>query len=300
MDFPLATAVNTIYIIRGGVITVYCLSIYEWLATLPSEIELIHPSRWNSVKVAFILSRYYQLLLWPLVIYAYGGDHTAQTCAKLTPLVCIFLLPMQLFAPGVMLMRAYAFTGRNAKILVLLLAFYLALVAIDIWFFCIDVVPLPDITYEVLGGTGCFPDYTALHGGERLLISMAASTLMDFVSLSIIAIYCLRTRSTRGSLGRTFISQGLGAFAVVIVVHGFALGLYYNPQSFHNGVGLPYILVVSNLMACRLILDLRRKAQPTETEIIRRHSLLVDEAFGNNDAWTIQEEYPCCLTNNRR
>ncbi|KAJ7355760.1 hypothetical protein DFH08DRAFT_507633 [Mycena albidolilacea] len=284
MDLFNATgAVTTIQIIRSGVLAVYFLAIYEWLETLPTEIELIHPSRWNSIKVAYLLCRYYQLLVWPLVIYAYDGNHTAQTCSKLTEIVTCFLLPMQLFAPGVMLMRAYAFAGRNIRVLVLLLVFYAALIGIDVWFFCFNVVLMPDIAYELPGGAGCFPDYAANNGGERLVISMSASLVMDLVSLSIIIVYCLRTHSTRGSLGRLFISQGLGSFGVVLMVHGVALGLYFSPHTYYNGIGLPYILVISNLMACRLILDLRRKALPTETEILRQNSFIVNQAIEGSD-----------------
>ncbi|KAF8129669.1 hypothetical protein K438DRAFT_749386 [Mycena galopus ATCC 62051] len=290
MDFPLSPIQNTIQIIRHGVFSVYCLALYEWMETLPTEIELIHPSRWNSIKVAYLLCRYYPLLIWPLVIYAYDGNHTAQTCSKLTRIVTSLLLPMQLFAPGVMLMRAHAFAGRNIRILAFLLVFYAALVGIDIWFFCFNVVVLPDIIYEVLGGTGCYPDYAADKGGEHLVIAMSASLVMDMVSLSVIIIYCLRKRSTRGSLGRLFISQGLSSFTVVLLVHGIALGLYFSPQGYYNGFGLPYILVISNLMACRLIVDLRRKALPTETEIWRQNSFIVDQAFEGNDLWLIDED----------
>jgi hypothetical protein len=74
---------------------------------------------------------------------------------------------------AVMLMRAYAFAGRSAQVLVLLLVFYAALVGISIWFFCFNTVPLPDLVYEILGGTGCFPDYAALHGGSRIIVRLS-------------------------------------------------------------------------------------------------------------------------------
>ncbi|KAJ7801101.1 hypothetical protein B0H14DRAFT_2386680, partial [Mycena olivaceomarginata] len=310
MDLFNATgAVTTIQIIRSGVLAVYFLAIYEWLETLPTEIELIHPSRWNSIKVAYLLCRYYQLLVWPLVIYAYDGNHTAQTCSKLTEIVTCFLLPMVgdscfpeyvcliqdaaivcASPAGVMLMRAYAFAGRNIRVLVLLLVFYAALIGIDVWFFCFNVVLMPDKAYELPGGAGCFPNYAANNGGERLVVSTPNFDMMDLVSLSIIIVYCLRTHSTRGSLGRLFISQGLGSFGVVLMVHGVALGLYFSPHTYYNGIGLPYILIISNLMACRLILDLRRKALPTETEILRQNSLIVNQAIEGSDLWVIEED----------
>jgi hypothetical protein len=37
------------------------------------------------------------------------------------------------------------------------------------------------------------------------------------------------------------------------------------------------------------ILDLRRKALPTETELLRQHSVLIEDAFANNDLWAIED-----------
>jgi len=191
---------------------------------------------------------------------------------------------------AVMLMRAHAFAGRSVRVLILLLTFYATLAGIDVWYFCFNIQPMSDLAYEVLGNTGCFPDYSH-NKGMQLIITLSTSLVMEFVSLSVIIIYCLRTRSTRGSLGRIFLSQGLGAFAVVLAVHGIALGTYFSTQGYHNGLGLPLILIISNLMACRLILDLRQKAQPTETQILRQHSFLVDKALCDTDLWVIEEEY---------
>ncbi|KAJ6485737.1 hypothetical protein C8R45DRAFT_828674 [Mycena sanguinolenta] len=303
MDFPIGPSLNTIQIIRNGVYSVYCLALHEWL-----EMYAIYLSRWNSIKVAYLLCRYYHLLLWPLVIYAYGGNHTAQTCSKLTQIVTSLFLPMvrdlfpdyicltersnclpQQIYTAVMLMRAHAFAGRNIRVLVLLLVFYAALTGINIWFFCFNVDVMADFVFELFNGTGCFPDYATNKGGEHLVLSQGASLIMDLVSLSIIIIYCLRTRSTRGSLGRLFISQGVSSNSSIVFVSAPS-PLCWRPQGYHNGIGLLYILVISNLMACRIILDLRRKALPTETEILRQHSFLVDQALESSDLWVIEED----------
>jgi len=289
MDFPLVAALQTIEVTRHGVIAVYCLTIYEWLEGLPREIELIYPSRWSSIKLAYFLCRYYALLSWPIILFAYVANHTAQTCTTLMYPANIVLLPMQLFAQGVMAMRAYAFTGRNKATLGILSVCFGALFAVEVWFFCVDVPPIPTATYEILGATGCFPNYPNATGKARLAIAMSASIFMDLVSLCVIFVYCARKGTIRGSLGRTFLSQGLFAFAVVLIVHSISMGMYYDPHSFHNGVGLPCILVVSNIMACRVILDLRRKALPTETELLRQHSVLIEDAFANNDLWAIED-----------
>ncbi|KAF7309533.1 hypothetical protein MIND_00324100 [Mycena indigotica] len=280
----ISRATQSITASRNSVLAVYTISIYEWLDCLPTEVDLIYPSKWSSIKIAYFLCRYYQLLVWPLVVFSYLPDHNVELCHSLTKFATAVLLPLQIFAPAVMLMRAYAFAGRHKGILAILLFLYLGLIASDILFLCIDVPTLPDITFIVLQDTGCFPDYSQRPNLLRLVAALGASSLMDFLSLMVIAIYCLRTHSTRGTLGRAFIRQGLGAFVIMLVIHAGALGTYLNPQSDHNGVGLPYALTLSNVVACRLILDLRRKAQPTETEIHRQHSQLVDQ-----DLWIIDE-----------
>lgn len=108
-----------------------------------------------------------------------------------------------------------------------------------------------------------------------------------------------------------------------------------SPDSFHNGIGLPFILVLSNIIvrqehymiflqltsrvsmtqACRVyvpaqrflsrtslimlsrsphrVLQLRRKVTPTESEIDRRNSRIVRNAFASSsiaDGWLMEEE----------
>jgi hypothetical protein len=67
---------------------------------------------------------------------------------------------------AVMVMRAYALSGRDRRILFLLASCYTGLLAVDIWAFCAAVDIPPPIFYTVLGGTGCFPNY----GGENMAL----------------------------------------------------------------------------------------------------------------------------------
>jgi hypothetical protein len=67
-------------------------------------------------------------------------------------------------------MRAYAFTGRNKATLGILCVCFGALFAVEVWFFCVDVPPIPTATYEILGETGCFPNYPNTTGNARLAV----------------------------------------------------------------------------------------------------------------------------------
>ncbi|CAK5279103.1 unnamed protein product [Mycena citricolor] len=278
--FPIVATRRSIILTRYSVVAVYCIAVCEWVEALPKEVILIWPSQWNSIKIAYFLCRYYTIVLWPIVIYAYDLNHSIQLCSRLMLVINYILLPMQCFAHAVMLMRAYGFTGRNFKALILLCTCLVGLVGVNIWFFCIDVPKLPDVVYVVLGA-GCFPDYAADVSDLRVGLEMAAAIFMDLVSLLVIIVYRIRKRDLQGSLSRAFLNQGLSAFAFMVVVHATAIGSYYNPRLLHNGMGLPYILILSNVMACRVILDLRNKARPTESEIERQHSALIEDELAN-------------------
>jgi hypothetical protein len=55
-------------------------------------------------------------------------------------------------------MRAYAFTARNRRVLILLGVCYAILIGINIWVFCFH-IDIPVQLYIILGRTGCFPNY---------------------------------------------------------------------------------------------------------------------------------------------
>ncbi|PPQ88437.1 hypothetical protein CVT25_011541 [Psilocybe cyanescens] len=166
-----------------------------------------------------------------------------------------------------MLMRAYAFTGRNRRVLVLLGTGYLSLVGVDIWVFCTRVEIPPPILYMVLNGTGCFPNYGAGVMGLRIGYSMLAAILMDLLSLVVVVVYCVKSKWKRDvSLARYFVSQGLTAFAFVMVINIATAITYFR------------------------ILDLRNQVTPTDTVLARRHSCIVDEALDlpPGDSWVIK------------
>lgn len=72
---------------------------------------------------------------------------------------------MSYFNPAVMAMRAYAFSGRDRRVLIPLATCYLGLLAVNIWVFCIHIEAIPESFYILIGGTGCFPNY-----GDQIMV----------------------------------------------------------------------------------------------------------------------------------
>ncbi|KAI5895696.1 uncharacterized protein SCHCODRAFT_01211798 [Schizophyllum commune H4-8] len=268
---------------RYGMVAAYSLGVYEWLLSLDEEILLIIRAPWTAMKFAYLFCRYYYLIYWPLMLWAFVGNHNYSLCLGLTRPVNALLMPMQFISQGIMAMRAYAFTGRNKRIAILLVTCYTLLVGVDIWTFTIHILLPPQELYTLLGGTGCFPNYGDKSLAFRYGICMLAAVLMDLVSLISMLSYHRHFDNSPGSLSRVFISQGLFVFACVALMNAVGAIIYFNPITHYSGIFLPVVVITSNVLACRIILHLRRKAYPTSSELMRQHSILVREDLRTRD-----------------
>ncbi|KAF9474814.1 hypothetical protein BDN70DRAFT_936356 [Pholiota conissans] len=293
--------------VRYSLLAVFCLFLYEWIANMDDEVKLIHYSRWSSVKVAYMLCRYYPLLYWPVVLWAYNFNHTPILCRDVLHAIHAFLapyhrqidIPKHFLGQTVMFMRAYAFSGRSRTVLAILSLAYGFLIGSDIYLFFAN-IPVPDMSSISLfvpsEDTGCFPDYSTGVMGERLGVAMLASFLLDFFSLAVVVIYCIKRHTGQIPLAVYFLKQGLVAFALICGTNVVAVIIYFQSHSAFSDVGLPFILATSNIIACRLILSLRKRVIVTESQMSRDHSRLVHEAFAfisnspaDKDEWIIHD-----------
>ncbi|EDR01637.1 uncharacterized protein LACBIDRAFT_310756 [Laccaria bicolor S238N-H82] len=280
--------VHTIQEVRYAIAAMYGLQLYEWFASFDKEVNLIHQARWSSIKVAYLLCRYYPLCFWPVFMWAYIGNHSSEVCEYVLWPIHALLAPFLFFSqglslakftkdlasyfnPAVMVMRAYAFSGRNRWVLIPLATCYSGLLAVDIWAFCIDIKPIPPSFYTLIGRTGCFPNYGDQDRADAIGYSMQ----------------CRKAQNREVSLARYFISQGLSSFGFIAFTNATTAVCFFRRNHGGRGVGLPLVLVSSNLVACRVILLLRRKASPTQSEISRRNSNIVHNAFKHSDVWTM-------------
>jgi hypothetical protein len=126
----------------------------------------------------------------------------------------------------------------------------------------------------------------------RLGYAMLAAVLMDLISLIVVAYYCVVNKSRDISLGRYFLRQGLLSFIFICLVNIAAAIEYFKPPRFFGGVGIPVAFMVSNILACRIILQLRAKVNPTSTQLDQLNSLMIDNVLSDKkeDSWLMDEE----------
>ncbi|KAF8659880.1 hypothetical protein AX16_001764 [Volvariella volvacea WC 439] len=284
--------------LRYSLVAAYALQVFDWFVNLQHEIETVYPTRWSLIKWGYLFCRYYPMFLLPVSMWAYINDHPSELCERVIRPVHGLLAPAHFLPHGIMAIRAHAFCGRTRNAKLILGVFYAGLVGIDIWVFCTNPTPISRRFYRAFGNTGCFPNYITRDMRVKMGTSMLAAVLMDFISLACVMIHCRRTKPVQGSLASYFLRQGLMAFAAILAVNAAAAIMYYqNVDESARLIGFPLIFIVSNSIACRVIIKLRRQATPpTESRLLRQASMIVDNALnaiqtmpGSEDAWVVPD-----------
>ncbi|KAH7928472.1 hypothetical protein BV22DRAFT_1030786 [Leucogyrophana mollusca] len=96
-QWPFPTPADVAYAIqvgRNGFVAVYALQVYEWLLMLDDEYTLIHRSAWTSIKVAYLVCRYYPLLVFPFQLWGWMGDHAPRVCQRVIHPLYATLIPL--------------------------------------------------------------------------------------------------------------------------------------------------------------------------------------------------------------
>ncbi|KAF8876761.1 hypothetical protein BD779DRAFT_136442 [Infundibulicybe gibba] len=304
----LAAAQEACRTVRRGrflMTALYAILVYEWTLLFGQEYILIHRKRrWSSARVAFLVCRYYPLIVWPVLLWAFVQEHNWDICSRVVRPLYLFLIPFQLSSQAVVILRAWAFTGRKRITLVLLCAAYALLLAAEIWVFAdfrgsarahpSSIHPIltnadgSDSLHAIIGNIGCV---RGLADDNRVFavrtgVLFIASCIVDCLCLLIIAIHCMRLGKFQGPLAQYFLAQGFGAFLVLGLIHITAAVLAFSGTARWAGaIAIPVPLMLSNIVACRLILGLRRRASQDPT------GMADDPLERNQDVWgTIQGE----------
>ncbi|KAN0135255.1 hypothetical protein V8E53_006820 [Lactarius tabidus] len=270
--------------------------LYDWITSLDQEVALIYPASWNVVKAAYIFCRCYPIAVAPFHLWGLVGDHEQHTCESYYHVLYICAMPAMLSSQFILMLRTYAFSGRKKPILALLSVAFFGLVGVIIWVFSKEISLSP--LFMILNRSGCFavsdlPSAAALvemivdgHGSVRVpigyhlgLISIL-TTFFDCLNMFIV-FWLFIQRGALGPLGQSFLKQGLLVYVIMTALNGLTIGTFFNSYLVEHGFGSTssFAYLLPSPLACRLVLMLRRKASPTQTELRLEHSQMVNDAL---------------------
>jgi len=153
------------------------------------------------------------------------------------------------------------------------------------WLFGTQFILVKEL-YEILGNSGCFAndkqaEKVAYAKGNSLQTGLVllGTFVMDFLMMGMVILHCFRIRSTQGPLGRVFLVQATSVFVMMSILNLFVAMVYFNSDRQYDGLGFPFVMVLPDIFACRLILLLRERAYTNECPGVKEQSRLVREAL---------------------
>ncbi|KAH8984453.1 hypothetical protein EDB92DRAFT_1488351 [Lactarius akahatsu] len=288
---------------RYSLVAAYVVCFYDWIILLDQEVAFIYPAPWNVVKAAYLFCRYYPLVVAPFQFWGLVGDHEQRVCEAYYRVLFASTVPTILSAQFIMMLRTHAFSGRNKVVLAVLSIIILGLFSVIIWVVCKHLILSP--LFIVVKRTSCFPisdqpNFVLVQGagavqGASLVQTLAQTPFAYYYHLGMISIliaffdglnmfilfrHCIRERGTFGPIGQNFLRQGVPVYVITTLLNMMTIGTTYSSRLLHEAKVVPWFAyILPSALSCRLVLMLRRKASPTETELRIEYSHMVNEAL---------------------
>lgn len=298
-SFPLqllASGLDELNIGRYSLVATYVVCFYDWIISLDQEVTFIYPAPWNAVKAAYLFCRYYPLVVAPFQFWGLFADHEQPVCEAYYRVLFACTVPTILSAQFIMMLRTHAFSGRNKIVLAVLSITILGLFSVILW--VIYEHSTLSLLFIVVKGTGCFPlsdqpNFVLVQGAGavqaasspfayyyHLGIISILTALFDGLNMFIVIRHCIRERGTFGPIGKSFLRQGVLVYVIMTLLNMLTIGTIFSSQLLPDAKLIPWFAyILPSVLACRLVLMLRRKASPTETDLRIEYSHMVNEAL---------------------
>ncbi|KAH8976639.1 hypothetical protein EDB92DRAFT_1927494, partial [Lactarius akahatsu] len=276
-------------------------------SALDEEVVFVLSAPWNIAKATYLFCRYY-----PLAVRAQhvceSYFHALSACT-VPPL--LFTL-VSVVSSVLLMLRTYAFSGRKNGVLAVLSITFSALVGYMIWVSwkqiilsplflfvertgCLGITDIPTIKIaQVTSGTpgisSVLPPF-AYHLG-------ALTSLFDGLNMFVMIWHCYRERRTLGSLAQSILKQGIFIYIFMTILNMLTFGTFFRwgivkdypdldrlTRSCRSSrvlyqaraIGPWFAYILPSVLV--IVLMLRRKASPTETQLRSQYSHIVDEAL---------------------
>ncbi|KAI0004565.1 hypothetical protein BJV74DRAFT_383274 [Russula compacta] len=292
------SALHSVTVGRYCITAAYAILFYDWIISLDKEVAFIYPAPWNAVNIAYIFCRYYPLAISPFLYWGFLGDHDRSVCQLYYHALYTCVMPTTLSAQFILMLRSYAFSGRKRPILFALSISFSSIVGYVVWVLSrqLSLTAL----FMIKENSGCFatsnqpasPLIVEAVGAYQLGIISILTCIFDCLNMFVVIRHCVRERSTLGPLGQSFLKQGVLVYVIMTILNALTIGTFFTSHLLDQGVGSWFAYILPSALSCRLVLMLRRKASPTETELQVQYSHMVDEALEMIDAETLPGNIP--------
>ncbi|KAJ6605403.1 hypothetical protein DFH09DRAFT_1121327 [Mycena vulgaris] len=271
-----ALAASRLQMVKYAGIASSAILFFDYLLTFDLEMALIWPSRWSISKILFLLSRYLVFVEVPLgYYYVFVSDTSLKHCKIINSTVIMTRLAGIAIAEAILLLRTYAISGRERRVLNVFGSIYAIGVSTSIITLSLfigsskyAVPPLHLPGCDLAGGRFIFV------GIPFIIIVLNESALMSYTIWIGIKTY----RHTRNPLIVTMYRDGIIYFAFLSVGSLINLLILVAGPAHMQDLLNSLLRILHSIFSCRILLHVR-EAERRRTETMQLDDLTSDLHF---------------------
>ncbi|CDO73180.1 hypothetical protein BN946_scf185007.g235 [Trametes cinnabarina] len=242
--------------------------VWDWFFGLQREWRFIWKTSWTPVKVAYLFCslRYWVLAVVPYLLWCFAVNHPLETCERIFRIPVSLAMWNQVAAECILLIRTFAFFNRNMFVLVFLVAALAGVVAYQLFVATSEMLLLPFLPGDTTGP--CLP-MSKPHSAHLLgffIAPLLYDTLVTFMTIGKAISIRRRNGGPSSQLIQTFLREGV-FYYILISFANLVNGIFYlQPRQAISAICIPLSVMLSPILACRLILDLRERGSETVSQ----------------------------------
>lgn len=264
MPDTIETAQHFIFVTQVYFCSMYAVVLWDWVVCLPREWQFIWRTSWTPVKASYIFCRYWVIAVVPYLLYCFVIDHSEETCKKIYKVPVALAMWNQVGAESVLLIRTYAFFNRNKLVLFFLLCALSGMIAYQLFVATSEMLVLPFVKPPFDQGP-CLPmsKPRSAHLLGFFIAPLAFDTVITLMTVYK-AFYIRRHNGGPSSrLIQTFLREGVFYYFLISIANLINGIFYLQPRQVISAINIPLSVMLSPVLACRLILDLRQRGSET-------------------------------------
>jgi len=258
---------------KQSAVGLYALIVYEFLLLLDDEYRLVYKSRWNTIKVLYLLCRFMPLVLWLVVVFMLVTGRSPINCTSWVYAQSWIMMTLQFVPECLLLYRAWAFCGQKKPLTWLFCMGFTSYVAVLFWGYSSIMKLNTGANKE--SRIACIISLS--NARHAIGCALFAAVVLDVMVVTAMICHYSCNRLVQGSFSKLCFFQVIVYICLMAIAHSFSIYSFLGkPDAANPSYNLT--LVLANLLTCRFILDLRREVNPNTIQILEKISLAVRDA----------------------
>ncbi|KAI0368408.1 hypothetical protein BV20DRAFT_948273 [Pilatotrama ljubarskyi] len=252
----IATAFGLLHVLQVYTSSMMAVAVWDWLACLKVEWDVIWKARWSPVKILYLWIRYYGLLTYALNLWLFNANFTVEQCKTLHYLIAATCMWVTVGSETILAMRTHAFLGRQLWTAVVLSAMIVGEIAFLLY------VSIAGVHQTVIPVVTRGPCTASDAPGKHVVSGFWLAPVAFDLFCTILMLWKVSTLRARGSrLVKVFVSEGLFYFILVAGVNVLNAIFMFQSNANIQNINCFLALILTQVLCCRLVLNLRAQAR---------------------------------------